>query len=105
MYDKDGYYITELSLRFYSTMRYTISHCTSGTKDLPVQPPGEVDKIWIITKTENAIIITCNDLEVLNLVFADSSGSSCATKWGGDVVKEIRFRTEDTASDFYRSGK
>ena len=74
--------------------------------DLPVQPPVEVDKIWTITKTETAIIITCNNVEVLNLVFADNPDDDCETRWGGDVVEQIKFSSYDTASDFYdRAGK
>eukprot|EP00116_Pleurobrachia_bachei_P011823 sb/3472085/ len=72
--------------------------------DLPVQPPVEVDKIWMISKTETALIITCNDVEVLNYVFADSS-ENCEFKWGGDKVDHIGIYNDyDTASDFYRAG-
>ena len=105
MYDKDGSYIGAVGVKFSSTVQYGISSCTSSWPDLPVQPPVEVDKIWTITKTETAFIITCNDVEVLNYLFADSSRSDCVTKWGGDVVEEIWFRSSDDASDFYRAGK
>ena len=81
-----------------------IGNCEDNYKDLPVQPPAEVDKSWTISKTETAIIITCNDVEVLNYLFADSSGDECVTKLGG--VEEIKFASYDTASDqFYYSGK
>eukprot|EP00116_Pleurobrachia_bachei_P006279 sb/3466541/ len=92
-----------------STEQYSIGSmmgpgsCTFDT-DLPVQPPVEVEKVWKFTKTETALIITCNNVEVLNYLFADSLDSSCVQKWGGDVVKEIKFDSgSDTASDFYRA--
>ena len=93
-------------VEFNSPMKYLISHCTreSGV-DLPVQPPVD-NNIWTITKTEAAIIITCNGDMVLNYLFANSSNSDCVTKWSGDVVEQISFNKEwDKASDFYREGK
>eukprot|EP00116_Pleurobrachia_bachei_P011118 sb/3471380/ len=102
MYGKDGY-ISFVSVKFSSAMQYYIGYCANSRKDLPVQPPGEVDKIWTITKTEPALIITCNDVEVLNYLFSDSSRSDCVPTWGGDVVEKIQFPSYDTASDFYRS--
>ena len=105
MYDKDGSYISAVVLVFSSPdNRYQIIPCSSLTlTDLPVQPPKEVGKVWAITKTENALLISCNGVEVLNYLFADSSDSKCVTSWGGDVVDQIKF--VGTASDFYRAGK
>ena len=85
-------------------MQYVISYCISWT-DLPVQPPVEVEKTWTITKTDTAIIITCNNVEVLNYLFADSSNSNCVSLVRGGNVEKIRFNNGDTASDFYRVGK
>eukprot|EP00116_Pleurobrachia_bachei_P005712 sb/3465974/ len=104
---KDVGYIGDVGVKFSSPMQYWIGYCTSWTwKDIPVQPPVEVDKIWTITKTKSALTITCNNVEVLNYVFADSSDtdSDCVAKWGGDVDK-IMITSSDTASDFYRAGK
>nr|AFK75450.1 putative secretory peptide-40 [Pleurobrachia bachei] len=103
MYDKDGTSTSRLGVKFSSPIEYDISSCTSDFLDLPVQPPVEVEKIWTITKTETALIIKCNGVEVLNYLFADSSNSKCITRWGVDVVEQIRFKQNDTASDFYRS--
>ena len=89
---------------FTTIVEYRITYCSSRYKKLPVQPPVEVDKIWTITKTETAVIITCNDVEVLNYLFADSSGSVCVSQWNRDV-DNIVFGGLDTASDFYRAGK
>ena len=104
MYDKDSSFISSMTVLFTATLKYTIGFCRAWT-ELPVQPPVEVDKIWTLTKTEIAIIITCNNVEVLNYLFADSGNSNCVPKWGGDVVEKIMFHTNDAASDFYRAGK
>eukprot|EP00116_Pleurobrachia_bachei_P011876 sb/3472138/ len=85
VYDKDSHWLGGVGVKFSSPMQYYISSCTSGYKDLPVQPPVEVDKIWTTTKTETALIITCNNVEVLNYLFVDSSDSNCVPTWGGDV--------------------
>ena len=101
----DGSYIGNVEVYFSSTMQYWIQYCTSGRTNLPVQPPVEVDKIWTITKTDTAWIITCNGVEVLNYLFADSSYSDCVPKWGGDVVERIIFQSSDKSSNFYRAGR
>ena len=71
---------------------------------MPVQPPVEIDKIWMITKTETALIITCNGVEVLNYLFADSLDTNCGPTWGKDVEQILFSSPQDTASDFYRPG-
>ena len=103
MYDNG--YIGNLRVKFSPAMtfKYWIAWCNQGYTDLPVQPPVEVDKLWTITKTETALIITCNDVEVLNYLFADSSKSNCVTQWDRDV-EQIMYHDGDKASDFYRAG-
>ena len=91
-------------------MQYFIADCTgdgigrNGWINLPAETPTEAEKIWTITKTQTALNITCNDVEVVNYVFADSSESSCVRMWGGDIIEKIKFTVYDTASDFYKSG-
>ena len=99
-------YIGNVAVKFTSPMQYSIYYCTGYNSyiDLPVQPPAGVEKIWTFNKTETAIIITCNGVVVLNYLFAASSDSSCVTRWGGDVVEQIKFTVSDTASDFYKAG-
>ena len=105
MFDKDSSFIGGVGVKFTSpNLQYFIGQCSSWA-NVPVQPPVEVDKILTITKTETAFIITCNDVEVLNYLLADSSESNCDTKWGGDVVQQIQFSSWDRASDLYRAGR
>ena len=101
MYDRDGNVIAGLAMIFSSPMQYVIGYCAADYTTLPVQPPAEVDKIWTITKTETAIIITCNGVEVLNFLFEDSSKDNCVTRVGGGDVEQIEFHRIDKASDFY----
>eukprot|EP00116_Pleurobrachia_bachei_P003198 sb/3463460/ len=110
MHKNDRSYISRVGIKFSSTMQYAIGWCTIIWQELPVQPPVEVDKIWTITKTKTAFTITCNNVEVLNYLFADSSRTEyCAPQWGGDVVGNIYYYSaigpsqQDTASDFYRA--
>eukprot|EP00116_Pleurobrachia_bachei_P007295 sb/3467557/ len=99
----NGNPISDIVVKFNSpAFVYQIYYCTGS--QLTDLPPVEVDKTWTLSKTETAWIITCNGVEVLNYLFADSSESNCAAKWGGDVVEEIMFTRHDTASDFYRAG-
>eukprot|EP00116_Pleurobrachia_bachei_P008162 sb/3468424/ len=102
LYDTNSTLIGTVNVRFTSPMEYFIGRCFYYT-DLPVQPPVEVEKIWTITKTNTTLNITCNNVEVVNYLFADSSDARCVPLYGGDVVEEIRFNNADTASDFYRA--
>ena len=106
VYDKDSNLKGGAGVRFTSPMLYGIGGCTPDWAELPVQPTIEVDMIWTYTKTDTAFIITCNGVEVLNYLFADSPISTdCVSRWVGDVVEEIMFPSTDTASDFYKAGK
>ena len=100
----DNSYMTFISLNFSDPMQYYLQYCTHDLKDLPVQPPVEVDKVWTFTKTDTAFIIKCNEVEVLNYLYSDAFNSACGTeaRYGGDIV-EMGFAGADTASDFYRA--
>ena len=104
VFNKDNNWLSNVGVTFSSSMQYWINVC-GAVKHLPVKPPVEVDKIWTVIKTDTAIIITCNGVEVLNYLFADSSNSDCITKLGNDVVEKIAFHSDDTASEFYKAGK
>eukprot|EP00116_Pleurobrachia_bachei_P010443 sb/3470705/ len=81
MADKDRKWSVLMTVKFSSPMQFAMGYCTSYLTDLSVQPPVEVEKVWTITKTEIALIITCNNVEVLNYLFADSLASKCATQY------------------------
>ena len=106
-------YVMGIVIDYSSPITFSMPFCTSDDdnsqvyEDLPVQPPVEVDKIWTFTKTDAALIITCNGVEVLNYKFADSKFSNCVPKWGGDTTESIWFESDgwNSASDSYRAGK
>ena len=106
-YTADGQYAGMLDVFFSSPMRYYITSCVTNSRaDLPVQPPDVLDKTWTILKTNTTLNIKCNGVEVLNYQFSDSSyRNDCVTRWGRDVVKQIRFESSDTASDSYQKEK
>ena len=105
IFNKNGF-IFSAGVTFTSPMQYRLDYCSDYNAELPVQPPVEVEKIWTFTKTDTAFIITCNNVEMLNYLFADSSNDHCVPKLGGDVVEEIRlYKSHGTASYFYRAGK
>eukprot|EP00116_Pleurobrachia_bachei_P007423 sb/3467685/ len=104
-FEKDGSFIASVFVKFSSPYQYKIGYCNFET-DLPVQPPEEVEKIWTFVKTDTAFIISCNDVEVLNYLFAiaDSPINNCVNRWSGDIVGMIQIDDDtDTASDFYRA--
>ena len=104
-------YVEGIAIRFSSPIKFWMAYCNSEGfspvyTDLPVQPPDEADKVWTFIKTASALIITCNDVELLNYEFANSEFSNCVPKWGGDTTDKILFSESfNTASDFYRAGK
>eukprot|EP00116_Pleurobrachia_bachei_P006278 sb/3466540/ len=103
-YTANGSLMGSVEVRFTKPIQYYISYCATSWPELPVQPGDEVDKIWTIRKTNTTLNIECNGVEVLNYQFSNSSRDKCVPKWGGDVVKKIRFHSYyDTASDSYRA--
>eukprot|EP00116_Pleurobrachia_bachei_P012651 sb/3472913/ len=104
LYDKNNSQLGTVGVKFSSPMQYRIGHCIEDWEDLLVQPTVEVEKILTIIKTKTALIIICNNVEVMNYLFADSSNGECVQTKQGDVVDQLKFSKQyDTSSDFYRS--
>ena len=100
LYTAEDTFISNIRLVFSATLQYRINQCT-GYSNFSVDVPAEQDKIWTITKTDTAIKIECNDVEMVNLVYSDSSEDDCVAKYSQDVGK-IKFLSSDSASDEYR---
>ena len=83
-----------------SDIQFALENCINTWTDLPTQPPNDVDKTWMFTKTSTALNISCNGVELLNYVFSDSGNSDCVSYWSRDVGY-IRFPEQDKASDQY----
>ena len=91
--------IGTLSIEFHHR-RFWVQNC--GTHAFPSSLPAERDKQWTISKTKDVLTILCNGIEVLNLVYSDWTDSSCSNVWKKETTS-FKFRSDDTASDYYRN--
>jgi hypothetical protein len=101
-----------LRVYFNVTAKHLIGWCKSRT-EFQTSLPEETDKIWKITVTRNTGVnlkVQCNGMEVIKSQFSSSlcsysrQGKTWDRYWNKEI-KKIRFLNDDTASDFYRSGK
>ena len=99
-YTAEEEYISDIRLYFAATPQYLIGFC-SYYSNFPVDLPTALVKIWTITRTATTLVIACNDVEVVNYVYSDSSDSNCVPYHNRDVDR-IFFYEHDTASDEYR---
>ena len=81
---------------------YKIGYCTN---DIVFTMPQSVapDAIWTVTKTKSALILQCNEEEIYNYKFAESTMASCVSNWVLDKGDHILFMSGDTASKAYRT--
>ena len=79
--------------------RFGIHPC--GNYAFPSNLPVEVNKIWTISRTKEALTILCNGVEVLNLVYIEDD-MNCFRAWSKDSTK-ITFGSQDDASDYAKS--
>ena len=105
-YSAEGENAGQVLLYFLSTLKYDLSWCSWSYNNLPVAPPSATDKVWRITLTRTAgvrLVIHCNDVEVLNTLLSQECRYTIwSTVWNRDV-KKISFRSDDTASVYYRT--
>ena len=93
-----------------SPPQYYLDFCSTSNTNFPTVLPTETNKVWTFTLSrvsgEIRVVITCNTVEVLNVVLSSTtcSDSRWSFLWNRDVVK-IDFASYDTASDYYRAGK
>ena len=95
-----------LDLRFFSTPVYKIQYCSSDYTNFPTNLPSDNDKVWRVTLTGTSgirLVVHCNEVEVLNILMSNSTcgNSNWSTYWSREVAK-IKFRSDDTASDYYQ---
>ena len=91
--------VGKLSIEFLHK-RFWVQNC--GTPAFPSSLPAEGDRQWTISKTKDALTILCNGIEVLNLVYTDSTDSSCSNVWTKESTS-FKFLSNDFASDYYRN--
>ena len=109
LYSAEGEYAGVVYLYFTSPPQYSLHWCGPDTI-FPTTIPSATDKVWRFTLTRTAgirLVIHCNDVEVLNFLFSDTtciSKSSWSTIWSRDVAT-ILFRSDGTAPDYYGPSK
>ena len=84
----------------YRPRRFTIPSCGLYQK-FPPHLPVEVNKVWTISRTKEALTILCNGVEVLNLVYAEIN-KYCTRSWSKSSSM-INFRSDDLTSDYIKS--
>jgi hypothetical protein len=109
-YDIDGRYAAGIGIEFSSTVKYVLHYCQWPYTTLPVRPPDEQVKHWVIEKRGLRTIVHCNGKQVLDMT---ASTKTCddsdytdtwATYWEREV-SSIKFSSKyDTASDSYHIG-
>ena len=98
-----------LLIYFKGTIHFWISSCSESNSNFPSDLPSEADKIWkiILTRTSGIrLVISCNNVEVVNVVLSDTTcdDNVWSSFWKGDI-ETLSFPTWDSASDFYGAGK
>ena len=56
--------------------------------------------MWVFSKTDTTITISCNGVVLVTHTLEDISGTMCGV-WIGDIVDSIEFMSHDTASTTY----
>ena len=107
LYTSQGDTVGALHLYFTSTPEYYIGACSSGLTNFPTNLPSANDKVWRVTLTRTSgirLVVHCNEEEVLNILISDSTcdNSDWSTTWSKEIAK-IKFRSTDTASDYYQT--
>ena len=82
---------------------YKISSCVTSETAFSTTLPSEQEKIWTITKTDTALIIMCNGIEVVEVIYTNYA-EACGDAWNSDVAMIMFYPGYDTASDEYRQG-
>ena len=97
-------------LYFTSPPQYQLSGCSTSETDFSGDLPTEADKIWTLALQRNSedprLVVTCNEKEILNVVLSETScdNDDWSNQWSRDV-EWIKFKSFDTASDFYRASE
>jgi hypothetical protein len=99
-----------IGIWFSSTVRYDLQHCQRYYTNLPVHPPDEQVKHWVIEKRGLRTIVHCTGKQVLDIT---ASTKTCdnpkytdtwATYWERGVSSIYFPSQHDTASDSYYIG-
>lgn len=92
----------ELRMRFDDpTAKYHIPGCTITWTSFEM--PAAEEYIWRLEETTKALIVYCNDEEVINFVFKSSPKASCNNMFRRNTA-QFKFMVPDVASTHWRMG-
>ena len=89
-----------LVLYFNSRIEFELQSCMSGKQAIS-NLPMTVDKVWMVQRSQDDIMIDCNDVKVVN--FKLSSCSHQDRSVYDRQISKVMFEETDTASDSYRT--
>ena len=96
-----GSNVGNVILYFGSPAKYRMQ-CMPNSSPFASTLPSEVEKVWLITKLPGpSIKIHCNGILVNVFQPLSLCSASSRDSWSGNV-KQMKFSTSDTASDFYK---
>ena len=78
----------------------TYSHGFCAEDKIFTMPEGP-DRVWMISKDNSNIKLSCNDEVIFDNDYSASTESGCKEGWSRDFVL-MQFQSTDTASDYYR---
>ena len=101
LFEAEGIYSGWIDISFNDKIQYKFYWCNAIT-DFPADLPTDNNKVWRITKSsDSGIIIHCNDIEVLNFLFASQCTDAIWEKFYKKDVNKIMFYQDH--ADFYRA--
>ena len=107
-YPSEGQQAGGIIIRLQATPQYYLYGCRQSYTDLSTPLPADDNRILTITKTSDplGILVHCNDKEILNLQFSNTTciGGYYKDNWRkywGQQLKRIYFHSWNSASNFY----
>ena len=96
-----------ISLDIENEYTYRVGKCSDKSTPLQsfsVNIPKEQDKTWRISERSDSLIVSCNNVKVLEYKFSLGVQEQCAAQWSLDAAR-IKFKNEDEASFSYAIGR
>ena len=87
-----------IRIRFSDPPTYSQGFCD---KDEEFTMPEGPDRVWMISKDNNNIKLSCNGRVIFDDDYSTSNDIDCRESWSQDFVL-MQFQSTDTASDSYR---
>lgn len=104
LYNADKELISELKIIFYDEPHFKDKMCAIANSEAIYISitPAKIEKIWTFLKTEDSLIVQCNEEDVVNMVFADYVDERCREAWEQTVTYYRVPSSTDEVIDFHR---